>query len=54
MKKRTMAQILKELKEYNDTHEKSLSYGKFVKLLAEQEQNDSEKSKREDKNGDHV
>lgn len=44
--KRTMNDIMIGLKKYNDTHEKSLSYGKYVQMLERQEQAKSEQGKR--------
>lgn len=34
---RGLGAVLKELKEYNDTHEKSLTYGKYILTLEQKE-----------------
>ena len=44
--KRSMTEIMRDLKHYNDIHEKSLSYGKYVQMLERQEQAKSEQGKR--------
>lgn len=43
-----MNDIMIGLKKYNDTHEKSLSYGKYVQMLAEQDKQLSEQGKKKE------
>lgn len=34
---KSIHQILKELKEYNDTHEHAYSYGKYIQMLDQED-----------------
>ena len=44
--KRTLKQVMKELNEYNITHERSLTYGKYIKMLEAEEKKPVIKSKK--------
>lgn len=56
MKHKSMREIMADLKKYNETHSHSLTYGKYVQMLEQEEKKKAEqaKAKKEGKNANHV
>lgn len=43
---KSMREIMAELKVYNETHERSLSYGKYIQMLEQAEKQKAEQVKK--------
>lgn len=49
MEYKSMSEILADLKKYNDTHSRSLTYGKYVQMLEQEEKKKAERVKKRKK-----
>ena len=49
MKHKSMREIMADLKKYNETHSRSLTYGKYVQMLEQEEKRKAEQAKKRKK-----
>lgn len=49
MEYKSMSEILADLKKYNDTHSRSLTYGKYVQMLEQEDEKKAEQVKKRKK-----